>query len=319
MSCLLDYIGIKGFHAAPESGQYINQLPGISLQSMQAISDKEQVTFAGTWADVQARAWRRLATDVRARLRARYRLKSGLGILRTITTPEGSTTPASAHYRGLLLDSGVSGNGFFAFHITSLHIDLPAASGAVALHVFDSSGNELGSYQIADSEAGINSVQVNTTFAASVLFIAVDATGLELNNTSVIHAYDCIDGFYPTISGAEAMTATPWAYGTTNSTYGISAVAMPICDYSSIVCRHKEEFTTAWINLLGAEFMLERMYSTRINRFTTVEAAQAEELRDLYTGQYEDALDEAIAGIRISHEDGCVECSQAVTRVERLP
>ncbi|MBK7882502.1 MAG: hypothetical protein IPJ81_00670 [Chitinophagaceae bacterium] len=61
MDCLIDYIGVKGCgNVKPLSGMYINQLAGISLESMEKIADKEQVTFMGVWKDVQARAWLRL-------------------------------------------------------------------------------------------------------------------------------------------------------------------------------------------------------------------------------------------------------------------
>lgn len=58
MSCLTDYIGLKDCsNAAPESGLYINTLPGISLQSMDSIATVDQITYKGLWSDAQEEAY----------------------------------------------------------------------------------------------------------------------------------------------------------------------------------------------------------------------------------------------------------------------
>lgn len=64
MECLIDYIGIKvcGNETSP-SGQFINSLPGISLESVDKIADSEQITYAGVWKDVQAEAANRFYLD----------------------------------------------------------------------------------------------------------------------------------------------------------------------------------------------------------------------------------------------------------------
>lgn len=72
MNCLKDYIGIRGCGAAPESGQFINSLQGISLKSIQLVSDSEQVTFVKVWEDVQERAWLRLSNDFMLLMRTKY-------------------------------------------------------------------------------------------------------------------------------------------------------------------------------------------------------------------------------------------------------
>lgn len=56
LDCFIDYIGLTNCGGAYEtsgSGQYINSLPGITLQSVDEIADKEQQTYEGVWTDVQ--------------------------------------------------------------------------------------------------------------------------------------------------------------------------------------------------------------------------------------------------------------------------
>lgn len=58
MNCLTDYIGLKGCSTVePESGLFINSLPGITLESMDRIATAEQITYKGVWADVQEEAY----------------------------------------------------------------------------------------------------------------------------------------------------------------------------------------------------------------------------------------------------------------------
>lgn len=75
-NCLKDFVGVRGYHVAPESGWFINQLQGVSLKAIQYTADSEQVTFLAVWDDVQARAWVRLSTDFRTLMRSKYCLGS---------------------------------------------------------------------------------------------------------------------------------------------------------------------------------------------------------------------------------------------------
>lgn len=77
MDCLQGYIGIQGCgapSAAPGSGLYINQLPGVSLEVIESIADDEQENFLGVWADVETRALKKFALAVKAELNKCYRI-----------------------------------------------------------------------------------------------------------------------------------------------------------------------------------------------------------------------------------------------------
>lgn len=166
MNCLKDYVGIRGYDAAPESGQFINQLPGISLKSIQMLANSEQVTFVAVWDDVQERAWRRLSADFKIAMRAKYCLS-----------------------------------------------------------------------QDTDTDA--------------------------------------------------------------------------------IICDDKELFLRAWTYVLGAELMQELLYSERINKFTTIDRGKGEDLRGLFTGEYENALEALMPAVEWKEEE--LELSRTYSRVERLP
>lgn len=65
MNCLTDYIGIRvcSTDTSPESGLFINPLPGLSLESIDKIADKDQITYRGVWADAQEEAYQRFVID----------------------------------------------------------------------------------------------------------------------------------------------------------------------------------------------------------------------------------------------------------------
>lgn len=80
----------------------------------------------------------------------------------------------------------------------------------------------------------------------------------------------------------------------------------PYCDYEEIICGNKHILGNAWRYLLGNQLMLFRIYTSRLNRFTTVDLEQAKELRDMYQVEYERSLAQAVKLINVS--SCCLEC-----------
>ena len=168
MDCLIDYIGILVCgNETSGSGQFINSLPGISLESIDKIADNEQLTYKGVWRDAQIEAWNRFYIDVINELSKCYKLQ-------------------------------------------------------------------------------------------------------------------------------------------------------PYCDYEDIICLNKTRLITAWKYLLGNQLMIFRLYTQRLNRFTTVDLKQAAELRDFYQAEYEKSLELAAKVMDISSCQ-CIECGGNPEVVTWLP
>lgn len=168
MDCLIDYIGLKVCgNETSGSGQFINSLPGISLESVDKIADSEQITYKAVWDDAQAEAWNRFYTDVVNELSKCYQLQ-------------------------------------------------------------------------------------------------------------------------------------------------------PYCDYETLICENKAKLITAWKYLLGNQLMLFRLYTTRLNRFTTVDYNKAIELRDFYAVEYEKALPLAAKIMNVSSCE-CMQCGGNPEYVQWLP
>lgn len=168
MNCLTDYIGIKSCSTDTSgSGQFINSLPGVSLESVEKIAEPEQITYKGVWADVQEEAWARFYVDVINELTKCYQLQ-------------------------------------------------------------------------------------------------------------------------------------------------------PYCDYENLICENKARLITAWKYLLGNQLMQFRLYTVRLNRFTTVDLKQAAELRDFYQVEYEKALALAAKIMEVSSCE-CMDCGGNPQTVTWLP
>lgn len=90
------------------------------------------------------------------------------------------------------------------------------------------------------------------------------------------------------------------------------------CDYEDMICDNIEYLVVAWRYLLGNQLMLYRTNSPRLNRFTTVDKKQAEELAAFYQSEYEKALQVAMKLVNVS---GCCEqeCTNNPQHVWILP
>lgn len=91
------------------------------------------------------------------------------------------------------------------------------------------------------------------------------------------------------------------------------------CNPEIIACNNISLFEDAWMYCLGTELMIERLYSSRLNKFTSIDKEAANELKDYYQVEYEKALNYAIKYIPKEIIDQCFECRSQVGYVEVLP
>lgn len=62
MECLTGYIGLSESVGKVESGLYLNALPGVSLNSVNGIANREQVDYEGVFKEVEQRAINKFRT-----------------------------------------------------------------------------------------------------------------------------------------------------------------------------------------------------------------------------------------------------------------
>lgn len=70
-----------------------------------------------------------------------------------------------------------------------------------------------------------------------------------------------------------------------------------------MACENADLLATSLWYLLGKELMEERIYSNRINRYTTIDVDEAKELRDHFQVSFEEELEAALQGIDVQNSD----------------
>ena len=86
-----------------------------------------------------------------------------------------------------------------------------------------------------------------------------------------------------------------------------------ICTPTVIDClisSNKDQLSVALWYLCGAEMMVERVNSDRLNRFTTIDRKKAIELRDYFFQEFDIELKQAVASIN-PNNSGCMPVGEA--------
>lgn len=354
MECLRDYIGIKGCGLDPvDSGMYINSLPGIEFAQIQGIADADQQSFLGVWADVQERAVERFKNDVLGSISGfdkRYKLRQitqGVDLGRDLT--KNVTVPAFPAECGLVLELKNPGDDAVCSNMQSLYVQSVQFycinAGAFTLTISDADyGDVLDQYVVAGVQ-GWNVIKTDKQYddvmriSITVDTTAIDTAYLDLQNFNLQSfgqvnwctncGYNQLGLFF-----TGECTGTAQVRGITtdtnfnnpvfgNNTYGVSCVFSVRCTWNNIVCKNKRHFANAFRLLLGIELMTERIYTSRVNKWTTINIEKAHKLRREFELQYrggqledgivyEGELTKAIEGIEVDLSDCCVECDAPI-------
>lgn len=344
MQCLKDFIGLRWKNGeVPESNLYINDLPGISLKSIDKIANEDQITFFEVWETIQRRSLQRFTTDVQNRLGTRYRLRKlteSTAWIKQVDT-ERNQTAAASEYRGFDIQMGIPQlqitniQGWVSplqvINVQTLWIYLKADA-TIPLRFFSIVSNF--ATEITDARqdivgtVGWNEIKVNRDFFdVPHLFIGYDASEIEsvwlpldwtfdfFYSSAFISIWDAssrIMGCKSSLTDTARLT-----YG--NNTFGIVGQVSVRCKFEGLICKNKSVITTALWYLLGAELMAERIYSDRLNRYTTIDLERAGKLRAEFEARYYDELQAALDAIDLNINDPCTDCNGLVQLADNLP
>lgn len=353
MECLRDYIGIKGCGLAPvDSGMYINSLPGIEFQGIQQLADAEQVSFLGVWDDVQERAIERFKLDVLGEISGynkRYRLRQITQAVDLGKDLSGVITPAAAKNAGLIIELKNENDATVCSNMQSIYIQSVqfycVNPGAFTIKIKDADYGTLLDTFTMTGVAGWNVIKTDKQYDDVMrLSITVDTTALSTGFLDLSQFN--LSGFSQINWASNALTNDMGIFvnsectGTAQvrgiaydanfqnpvfgvNTYGISCVFSVRCTWNNVVCKNKRYFANAFRLLLGIELMTERLYTSRLNKYTTVDYAKAQKLRLEFEAQYrggqieggilyEGELNKAISGMDIDLADCCIECDAPI-------
>ena len=337
MQCLQDYIGVRWCKAEdPESNLWINDLPGISMKGLDKIANEEQITFLEAWNTIQRRSIKRFSSAIINELSKRYKLNRTLESisLPKITDSVNEQTSASAQYRGFVIELGWYANMLQAIHIQELSLYLKTAPATgqenVTIKFFsivETGAEELDSITFK-SVQGWNRIAVNKDYLeCQKLFIGYDATLIDSVKLQLNDYYTVADGLCGCLEFGicnaiirGAFSDNPYDnFDTANNTFGLSGILSIKCTFEQLICNNKSLFATSLWYLLGAEAMAERIYTDRLNRYTTVDLPKAKDLRQEFEFQFRQELESVISGIDLNAQDCCLECNGLSHSIEMHP
>jgi len=324
MDCLNNYIGLRGCGSTtPPSGLYINDLPGISLKQIVALTTEEEATYIDMWNMIQRRAQNRFSLDVREAMGKHYKINSvvqGINLGNKIGPPNFAP---GYDWQGFSIEMVEDDNyEFVPSPLASIHIqDLKfyaedLAPSAMDFKVYDLyTFEELFAYNFTPVNKW-NIIPVNKTFhnnyntnSWGVLCVYDGASVSSVVSTDIPTYHQTPSCCDFRIRGAHSTNAGVVTY--TSDTYGLSGTFSMVCNWDAIVCQNKNIFARAYWHLLGIELITEQLYSNKINKFTTVDLNRANELRKEYQVEYMKSLEQISGGFKLSC-DCCIECSGLV-------
>jgi len=336
MTCLQDYIGLRGCGAAvPPSGLYVNDLPGISLKQLVNLTNEEETTYVQLWDVIQKRAMNRFSLDVREAMGKYYKLNSlmqGVNLGNQVGDRNVGVNPGLKTKWGFtieLIDNPTyeyTPSPLASIHVQELRFYSDIQLSGIPFQIFDmNTGIEL-FYKEIDLISGWNVIPVYTTFHNTYA----------VNSWSVFCAIDYssyLEAFYdfdlPTnhtlpgccdirIRGAkseysEIVPPGPRAFNFeyTSNTYGLTGTFSIVCSWDAVICQNKTLFSRAFWYLCGIELLTEQLYSTKLNLFTTTNLQRAKELREEYQVEYAKSLEQVAGGFKLNC-DCCIDCAGQV-------
>lgn len=334
---MIDYVGLKNCNLpTPDSGIYLNSLPGMTTEMVDRIAAEEQINFAGVWRDVQDRAYLRLKNDVINEMykyikfnQITYQTRKLIKAYPTGTTP----VPMSPIYTGIYQMMPESKYSEYRLNDVYIFSDRIATS---TLNVWDVNDGSILFTKSIDLVQGLNVISINQVFQLKwriiELFIGVD--------TSTFNSIETLNDFYYYYSndGACAAQAT-FGYGALRGVFqlypatydpnkpllfnniiktgigkGISMGAELRCSVEIFIEENKQLLSQSWLYLLGAEMLLEKIYSPvgsrRLNFFTSGNLEQTKELQVVFEKRYASNLTQSLNAIPLTGQGICFDCEE---------
>ncbi len=340
MSCFNGIVSLKGCSVTetPGSVYSLNSLPGISLQAFENIANSEQKNYLGVWDNINERSEARIKNSVLSYMATKYNIKR---VTRTVDTYNVETTEqlASNIFQGIVINNSWDWvNNYVHSPFQNVSIDkirlfwnATSTATSVDIQFINYVTKDVfftKSVTTSTLVAGWNEISILKTFDAPILAIGFNTTDFNTvtyDSNKVSNWYsDCLCSCFDW-SNCGYIKGFTSSDGTKNGelTYqqdivGLQAIITMGCSYDAALCTNRLLFAEAFWYLLGSEFMNEAIYSSRINFMTTVKKEEAIELKAHYDTQYEQALKNALDGLRFECDE-CLQCNPLVQTFTQLP
>lgn len=318
MECLSGYVGLRGIGPQdPESGYFVNDLPGLSTELLDRVADPDLEGAVGVWNAVQVRAQEALKKLIKASLHQRQGFRANMyqaGRMNQDIHYSGAT-PAPG-YVGLVLivadvdklDVVINKLEFISHNaVENVGVVAYDANDGTKLDLLDAKGQEV---HLINVVKGYNRVgfkfKPESYYDGLRVFVGLAGEVMPV----LSHLY------HPTKEqeGRVVPAALPFEQEVTWKNLDISGLPFFHLDYTikcstdKMICRNLDAFGAVYWQLLGAEIMREKIHSTRVGFFSsTNQALSQENMKHL-----EKLATEAIPALveALPQDEICFDCTQ---------
>jgi hypothetical protein len=311
--CFNNYIGLRGYceDTTPESGMYINDLSGISLNMLASLSNDEQKNYIGIWDEIYTRSLHELEGEVLVKMQKYFNTNILIDNSYTGIYEDPYVTAASSNE---LKGSTIEMRDSVYTSIFINHVDLylnSATDGNIFVYNL-MNGKLLDTIAFTGGVEGINTIQINKSYNTlgqyTKIFICYDsniADSIKTNSIDVSHVI--------TRGARIAIGDTVLKNNLTfdGSSYGLVVNFNIKCEISEFICRSKDLFKLPLLYKLASNIMLERMTSTRINKFTMNSLEKAEDIMEFYKEKYKKLIDATLNNLEASSDRVCFSCNKS--------
>jgi hypothetical protein len=300
--------------------RFVNDLPGVGGELLENLGTREAATLAETWAKIKRRAAIRLLDQAEQRLAdlfgwSKSVYESPAPALRTAdVAPYADATSAGVLGYipdGARLDVFLDQLTFYLLGDDAAVVEIGLFDVATGnpLDLLDAQGDPI-SLEPITATPGLNQVRLDgrldTPFEATEFYIGLygengDPLAVGLRQFGLVPPSDV--GLAPAVLVEDSQD--PVIVG---DTWAPLALEMRVqCSLAKAIDRNPGDWATAWLYLLGAEILAEKIRSPRTNYWSSANIASAEVSRQELTASYNAALNRIIKRLDVGAL--CADCA----------
>ncbi len=330
------------------SGLQAKELMGLTVYSINELSDSDSASFNKFYEELYARAWRALQVDAQKILSGFYKLPEGEIVNGKFNINAKVTTLETSEYIPETLSPLDGGNMVAWLYLkNSLSLYSEMYINWLEVYLIGSATLTAGSavVEIYDMNfASQSSKLFSKTFSSLTIppgvpyrfqlgfktFSTTDYIGIKITITPPSASYKLAStkqAIWPNgnmvdddLSCQCNIGSSPyWVQATQGTPSGINASVSIKCSLDRFIDLNFPLFALPLYYSIGREFMKDRIASDRVNEYTVITTERAEQLIEQYQKDYVNAVSN-IRGINSIDEDGvCFSCNRPVYSTNLIP
>lgn len=310
MGCLKTLINVRGCSQDVQPFVYLNSLQGITIKSLDSISNEDRITYVATLEAIIERAYRRMINDLAINAGIQLNSFQETYCIGRLNDPLEFVPASGAILQGIQFKFQAS--KYLSLYIGSLFFYSNVVQ-TLNFYVYDNVSGQILDTITADLVVGENNIVVNKSYfpgrysqRVMIVYNSADS-GYYKSTAEACHDACCTCEGLPCAS-----TGCFWGSGvanlaTTHETYGLGVEYALECSWERLICSNARLFSQAILYAAGVEYIYELESSYRFNQYTSTKKEENQERKKLFEKRYLQELKAAIQGLNFQ-DNCCFEC-----------